>query len=98
MPSSMCWPVGANSQLKVEAMRSLLNVSAIFSRANSLRRFTHGPRLVETVTSGDVVTMRLTKSESPRPSSLSSAPNPNCVDMVGWIEIASSAGTSTCGA
>ena len=98
MPSSMCWPVGANSQLKVEAMRSLLNVSAIFSRANRLRRFTHGPRLVETVTSGDVVTMRLTKSELPRPSSLSSAPNPNCVDIVGWIEMESSLGTSTCGA
>ena len=29
MPSSMCWPLGENSQLKVEAMRSLLNVSAI---------------------------------------------------------------------
>src|SRR6188768_766951 len=86
IPSSMCCPVGVNSQLKVEAMRSLLNVSAIFSRANRLRRFTHGPRLVETVTSGDVVTMRLTKSESPRPSSLSNAPNPNCVDIVGWID------------
>ncbi len=98
MPSSMCWPVGANSQLKVEAMRSLLKVSAIFSRANRLRRFTHGPRLVETVTSGDVVTMRFTKSESPRPSSFRSAPNPNCVDMVGWIVIASSLGTSTRGA
>ena len=29
MPSSMCWPFGENSQLKVEGMRSLLNVSAI---------------------------------------------------------------------
>ena len=76
MPSSMCWPFGENSQLKVEAMRSLLNVSAIFSRANRPRRFTHGPRLVETVTSGDVVTMRCAKSESPRPSSFSSAPKP----------------------
>jgi hypothetical protein len=42
--------------------------------------------------------MRLTKSESPRPSSFNSAPNPNCVDMVGWIVMASSAGTSTRGA
>ena len=90
----MCWPAGENSQLKVEAMRSLLNTSAIFWRANRLRRFTHGPRLVETVTSGEVVTMRLTKSESPRPSSFNSAPNPNCVDIVGWIATASSAGTS----
>ena len=58
MPSSMCWPFGENSQLKVEGMRSLLNVSASFSRANRPRRLTHGPRLVETVTSGEVVTMR----------------------------------------
>ena len=58
MPSSMCWPFGENSQLKVEGMRSLLKVSAMLSRANSPRRFTHGPRLVETVTSGEVVTMR----------------------------------------
>ena len=70
MPSSMCWPCGENSQLKVDGMRSLLNVSAIFSRANRPRRFTHGPRLVETVTSGDVVTMRFAKSLSPRPISL----------------------------
>ena len=58
MPSSMCWPLGENSQLKVDGMCSLLKVSAIASRANSPRRFTQGPRLVETVTSGEVVTMR----------------------------------------
>ena len=58
MPSSMCWPLGENSQLKVEGMRSLLKVSAMLSRANRPRRLTHGPRLVETVTSGEVVTMR----------------------------------------
>src|SRR5580693_4093746 len=58
MPSSMCWPVGEKSQLKVEGMRSLLNVSAKTSRANRPRRLTHEPRLVDTVTSGDVVTMQ----------------------------------------
>src|SRR6516165_6019528 len=58
MPSSMCWPFGENSQLNVEGMRSLLNVSAKVSRANRPRRFTHGPRLVDTVTSGEAVTMR----------------------------------------
>ncbi len=58
MPSSMCWPLGENSQVKVEGMRSFLKVSAISSRANRPRRLTHGPRLVETVTSGEVVTMR----------------------------------------
>ena len=83
MPSSMCWPLGENSQLKVEAMRSFLNVSAIDLRANNPRRFTQGPRLVETVTSGDVVTMRAASSDFCWPSSLSSAPKPVCVDMVG---------------
>ena len=58
MPSSMCWPFGENSQAKVEGMRSFLNVSGMHSRANSPRRFTQAPRLVETVTSGEVVTMR----------------------------------------
>ena len=57
----MCWPVGENSHFCVEAMRSSRNVSASDCRANSPRRFTHGPRLVETVTSGEVVTMRVRK-------------------------------------
>ena len=85
MPSSTCWPLGENSQLKVEGMRSLLKVSAIASRANSPRRFTQPPRLVETVTSGEVVTMRCANSPSCLPISLSSAPKPACVDMLGWI-------------
>ena len=83
MPSSMCWPLGENSQLKVEGICSLLKVSAMASRANRPRRFTQGPRLVETVTSGEVVTMRRAKSLSPRPISLSIAPKPVCVDIVG---------------
>ena len=66
MPSSICWPCGEKSQLKVEGMRSLLKVSAMASRANRPRRFTQGPRLVDTVTSGEVVTMRRAKSLSPR--------------------------------
>ena len=45
-------------------MRSLLNRSAISSRANRPRRFTQAPRLVETVTSGEVVTMRRANSLS----------------------------------
>ena len=85
MPSSMCWPLGENSQLKVEGMRSLLKVSAMLSRANRPRRLTHGPRLVETVTSGEVVTMRSASAVFSRASSLSSAPKPNCVDISGWI-------------
>ena len=58
MPSSMCWPFGENSQLKVEGIFSRLKTSAVSSRAKSFRRFTQPPRLVETVTSGEVVTTR----------------------------------------
>ena len=84
MPSSICWPLGENSQLKVEGMRSLLKVSASFSRANRPRRLTQAPRLVETVTSGEVVTMRSRElAVCSRPSSLSSAPKPACVDIAG---------------
>ena len=66
-------------------MRSLLKMSAIASRANRPRRLTQAPRLVETVTSGEVVTMRRTNSLSPRPSSLRMAPKPVCVEVVAWI-------------
>ena len=83
MPSSICWPLGENSQVNVEGMRSPLNVSAIASRANRRRRLTHGPRLVDTVTSGDVVTMRAASSPVPRAISLSSAPKPTWVDILG---------------
>src|SRR5450432_3393140 len=76
-------------------MRSLRKVSAIDSRANNPRRFTHGPRLVDTVTSGDVVTMRSTNGVFSRASSLSRAPKPNCVDIVGWMVIGSSGGASS---
>ena len=98
MPSSICWPLGENSQLNVDGMRSLLKMSAIASRANRPRRFTQGPRLVETVTSGDVVTMRRAKSLSPRPISLSNAPKPLCVAIVGWTVTAKLSGTSITGA
>ena len=58
MPSSMCCPFGEKSQLKVEGIFSLRNRSAFSARANSPRRLTQAPRLVDTVTSGDAVTMR----------------------------------------
>src|ERR1700741_3916422 len=79
MPSSMCWPFGENSQLNVEGMRSLLKVSAMLSRANKPRRLTHGPRLVETVTSGEGVTIRSASSDFSRASSFNRAPKPACV-------------------
>jgi hypothetical protein len=50
--------------------------------------------LVETVTSGEAVTMRSAIALFPRPSSLSSAPNPVWVDITGWIVTGKSAGAS----
>jgi hypothetical protein len=64
-------------------MRSFLKVSAIASRAKSFRRFTQAPRLVDTVTSGEAVTMRFANSLSDLPISLSSRPKPACVDIIG---------------
>ena len=97
MPSSMCWPLGENSQLKVDGMCSLLKMSAIASCANRPRRLTQAPRLVETVTSGEVVTMRRANSLSARPISLRMAPKPVCVEVVAWNGAGSSAGTSSSG-
>src|SRR5207253_4906057 len=57
-----------------------LNVSASASRAKSPRRLTHGPRLVETVTSGEAVTRRRASSPSLLPISLRRRPNPVWVD------------------
>src|SRR3954454_18019370 len=83
MPSSICWPLGEKSQLKVEGIFSFRNRSAASPLANSPRRLTQAPRLVETVTSGDAVTMRDASSVSPRASSLSTSPKPCCVDICG---------------
>ena len=52
------------------------------SRANSPRRLTQGPRLVETVTSGDVVTMRVGERPVRRARARSRIwPKPSCVDI-----------------
>jgi hypothetical protein len=45
-------------------MRRALNTSAWALRLNTPRRFTNPPRLVETVTSGEVVTTRPAKASS----------------------------------
>ena len=98
MPSSICWPLGEKSQLKVEGIFSLRNRSAFSARANSPRRLTQAPRLVDTVTSGEAVTMREASSVSPRAISLSTSPKPCCVDICGPGLNESRSGTSITGA
>src|ERR1700688_3137397 len=85
MPSSMCWPAGEKCQLKVDGMRSLVTVSAKASRANRPRRLTHEPRLVDTVTSGDVVTMRAASGVSVAGTLLQMAAEPGWGDNFGLV-------------
>ena len=98
MPSSKCCPCGEKRQWKVDGMRSVRNTSAISSRANSPRRFTHPPRLVDTVTSGDVVTMRPASAVSPFAKSCISWPKPCWVDSSVPAGTGRTSGTGTAGA
>ena len=79
-------------------MRSLRKVSGVASWANRPRRLTQPPRLVETVTSGEAVTMRCVKSSSPRPISLRIAPKPACVEFTACCGSGSLSGTGIGGA
>ena len=80
MPSSTCWPRRLSAQSCDDARRSCRNTSACSARLNTLRRLTHGPRLVDTVTSGEVVMMRAASSPSSRASSPMIRPNAS------WVE------------
>jgi hypothetical protein len=62
----------------------------------TLRRVTQPPRLVETVTSGEVVTIRAASSVSPRASSPMIRPNASWVEVSAACRpVGSSAGTGT---
>src|SRR5262249_52830898 len=82
-------------ELPVEGGRDTLALERVSQSlaGKQARRLTHGPRLVDTVTSGEAVTMRSESGVTLRPSSLSSAPKPSCVDICGWIVTASASGT-----
>ena len=81
MPSSICWPWGEKCHFWALGMRWRWKISAISSAANSARRFTQPPRLVETVTSGEVVTMRRARSVSVL--AIASMIRPKAV----WVEV-----------
>ncbi len=96
IPSSTCWPARLCAQTWAEATRSALNTSACSRRLNTLRRLTQAPRLVDTVTSGEVVMIRAASSESPRASSPMARPNASWVDARRtWRPIGSTSGTGT---
>ena len=82
MPSSICWPSGEKLHFCADGIFSSRNVSATASRANSPRRFTQAPRFVETVTSGEVVSIRRDSSVSSRACASRILPNPACVDSI----------------
>ena len=93
MPSSTCWPSGDMPQRWAETTFCSWNTSARPWRSKMPRRFTQPPRLVETVTSGEVVTMRSASMSSRLASSPRMRPKPSWVDMVSARATSSAAGT-----
>ena len=97
MPSSMCWPCGDIAQRCAETTFSSRNASARSVRSKMPRRLTQAPRLVETVTSGEVVTMRRASSLSPAAMSPRIRPNASWVDWRSPRGTGRLAGTATGG-
>ena len=103
IPSSTCCPVGDIPQRCALASFASRNTSLRVWRSKMPRRFTQGPRLVDTVTSGDVVTICSASAFSspwPRPISARISPKPACVDILrpASFGTGSVAGTGTVGA
>ena len=98
MPSSRCWPAGPASQRKAEGIFSSRNRSRRASRAKRPRRPTQAPRLVETVTSGLVVTMRSAIGASDFASACISRPKPAWVEVFAAGSMAMRSGTGRRGA
>ncbi len=94
----MCCPLGDAAQRWKDATCSTLNVSSCTLREKIPRRLTQPPRLVDTVTSGEAVTMR---SASSPPSRASVA---RILPKLSWVESFSPpgaerlSGTGMCGA
>ena len=74
-----------------DAIFALAKTSGISLRRNRPRWLTQAPRLVETVTSGEVVTMR--SARSPPALDRSSRMRPNAA----WVDCSSPAGAGSCG-
>ena len=91
MPSSMCWPLLSRAHFCADAIFALAKTSAISLRRNSPRWLTQAPRLVETVTSGEVVTIR--SARSPPAFDRSSRMRPNAA----WVDCSSPAGAGRAG-
>ena len=87
MPSSMCCPRGDAAHAWNEATASSRKVSARSRAENTPRRLTQPPRFVETVTSGDVVTIRSANSLRSRPIEARIRPK------LSWVESRSPPGT-----
>ena len=98
IPSSMCWPFRPSDHFCIETTFSERNTSSRSARSKMPRWFTQPPRLVETVTSGEVVTMRSASVLSPLPSSFRMRPKASCVDMRGPGRSGSASGSGTRGA
>ena len=80
MPSSMCWPFLFPLHFWADAIFAFAKTSGISLRRKSPRWFTQAPRLVETVTSGEVVTIRSARSPPCFERSSRMRPKAACVD------------------
>ena len=97
MPSSMCCPRGEAAHAWNEATDSSRKVSACSRAENTPRRLTHPPRLVETVTSGEVVTTRSANSLRARPMEARIRPKHSWVESRSPRGTGNASGTATAG-
>jgi len=74
------------------------NTSSFSSSEKTPRRLTQGPRLVETVTSGDVVTIWSASAVSVRAISARILPKPSWVEALPLTSGIGNVPTGTCGA
>src|SRR6185437_5790785 len=87
-PSSICCPLLFAPHFCAEAIFACAKTSGTALRRKRPRWFTHAPRLVDTVTSGDVVTIR--SARSPPAFERSSRMRPNAA----WVDCSSPEGAA----
>ena len=95
MPSSICWPVSERAHFCAETTFSVRKISSRARRLKMPRWFTQAPRLVETVTSGEVETMRPARSLCPLPRAFRIWPKAACVEIRSAFTVGKSSGTAT---
>src|SRR5882757_8186171 len=97
MPSSMCWPRGVLRHSWADTTFSSRKTSSASVWPNRPRRLIQAPRLVETETSGEVVTMRRLSSLSSAAMAFRILPKPSWVLAFLSLGLGSAAGMAMAG-